>query len=395
MPPPPSSSSLRDLLARERSELPEPAAPCRTVSSRQMPGSPPPRGADDAVGTVVSMLSGYAGRFSKDAEFRRALREKCAACLAPAAGEHAVLLADLELAIESIERLADAAPSPRDSKIRSLRNSIRLLGIVAALHAPPHPAASGDREGDARGVPSSHLSACAQLYLAVVYKMESDPHLAARHLLQVFVDAPHLARRTLLPDLWAHVFLPHLLHLEVWLANESELVAGCGDADGRSSSRMKTLQRLYDDQMDSGTAQFAMYYKEWLKHGGDAPPAIPSVPLPSTPWSFDKWEKHSSSLRTSSINRNLYNAVFGTSFEQEDAKLPNEAEYVPDMDVQLDENSDSLKMEKPAHTEKHWATREAVRHSERKHCSGNSTNSTQILLVAFTLMPRRCKQECY
>ncbi|KAF7078374.1 hypothetical protein CFC21_082822 [Triticum aestivum] len=350
-PPPPSSSSLRDLLARERSELAEPAAPCRAVSSRQAPGSPPPpRGADNAVGTVVSMLSGYAGRFSKDAAFRRALREKCAACLAPAAaGEHAVLLADLELAIESIECLADAAPSPRDSKIRSLRNSIRLLGVVAALHAPPHPAASGDCEGDVRGVPSSHLSACAQLYLAVVYKMESDPHLAARHLLQVFVDAPHVARTTLLPDLWAHVFLPHLLHLEVWLANESELVAGCGDADGRSSSRTKTLQRLYDDQMDSGTAQFAMYYKDWLKHGGDAPPAVPSVPLPSTPWSFDKWEKHSSSLRTSSINRNLYNAVFGTSFEQEDTKLPNEAEYVLDMEVQLDENPGSLKMEKLAH----------------------------------------------
>lgn len=137
----------------------------------------------------------------------------------------------------------------------------------------------------------------------------------------------------------------------VHLANESELVAGCdgGDADGRSSRRMKTLQRLYDDQMDSGTAQFAMYYKEWLKHGGDAPPATPSVPLPSTPWSFDKWEKHSSSLRTSSINRNLYNAVFGTSFEQEDAKLPDEAEYVLDMDVQLDENPGSLKMEKLAH----------------------------------------------
>ncbi|KAI4995936.1 hypothetical protein ZWY2020_040438 [Hordeum vulgare] len=120
------------------------------------------------------MLSEYAGRFSKDAEFRRALQEKCAACLAPAgeaaAEEHAVLLA-----IESIERLADASPSPRDSKIRSLRNSIHLLGVVAVLHAPPGPADSG--EGDARGVPSSHLSACAQLYLTVVYKMESDPHL--------------------------------------------------------------------------------------------------------------------------------------------------------------------------------------------------------------------------
>ncbi|KAI5012021.1 hypothetical protein ZWY2020_024155 [Hordeum vulgare] len=90
--------------------------------------------------------------FSKDAEFRRALREKCAAYLAPAgeaaAGEHAVLLADLELAIESIERLADASPSPRDSKIRSLRNSIRLLGVVALSTPPaPPPIRRGRRQG--------------------------------------------------------------------------------------------------------------------------------------------------------------------------------------------------------------------------------------------------------
>ncbi|KAE8813704.1 transducin-like [Hordeum vulgare] len=144
MPPPPSSSYLRDLLERD--------------------------GADDAVGTVV-VLQGRGVPPGAPREVRGLPRAAGEA----AAGEHAVVLADLELAIESIERLADASPSPRDSKIRSLRNSIRLLGVVAALHAPPGPADSG--EGDARGVPSSHLSACAQLYLAVVYKMESDPHL--------------------------------------------------------------------------------------------------------------------------------------------------------------------------------------------------------------------------
>uniref|UniRef100_A0ACD5Z1H4 Uncharacterized protein n=1 Tax=Avena sativa TaxID=4498 RepID=A0ACD5Z1H4_AVESA len=396
-PTPPPSSSLRELLARERSEpdysLPSP--PRRTLSSRH--ASPPPRSHDDAgsaVGTVVSMLSGYAGRFSRDPEFRRALREKCASCLAPAASaaarrEHAVL-SDLELAIESVERLADAAPSPRDSKIRSLRNSIRLLGVVASLHAPPRPAAAAaEDQGYTCGVPDSHLAACAQLYLAVMYRMERDSALAARHLLQVFVDAPRLARETLLPDLWAHVFLPHLLHLEVWLADESELaaVAGC-DADGRGSRRRETLQRLYDDQMDSGTAQFAMYYKEWLKCGGDAPPA-PSVPLPSIPGDFDKWGKHSLSQRTSSINRNLYNAVFGMAFEQEDiknAKLPGEAEFVLDMDVQLDENPASLKMEKLAHRNigqqgKHFGI--------RKERTVQETAPTPRKSYSFRLLPCR------
>jgi len=57
--------------------------------------------------------------------------------------------------------------------------------------------------------------------------------------------------------------------------------------------------------MDSGTAQFAMYYKEWLKSGADAPPVL-SVPLPSVPGNIHACEKHSASVRRSSINRNLW-----------------------------------------------------------------------------------------
>jgi hypothetical protein len=390
---PRTQPSLRDLLARERFDAEDPAPAPRHRSPRKAAGSrscrhaspprPPPEvdagGGDE--GAVVAVLSGYAGRFLKDAEFRRAARDKCAACLAPAAGRDdgagRAVLANLELGVESIERLAaDGAAAPREARTRSLRNSIRLLSGVASLHSP------GVR---ACGVPDSHLSACAQLYLSVVYKMERNDRASARHMLQVFVDAPCLARNSLLPDLWDHVFLPHLLHLKVWFTEEADDLAADWDADDRST-RMKILQRLYNDHMDSGTAQFAMYYKEWLKSGANAPP-VPSVPLPSMPGNLDACDKHSASVRGSSINRNLwvnlaihcirrvfltvyhqasvsircvnkviwfyrYNAVFGTAFEQANvrhAKLDDNTELVLDLDLDLNDNSVSSKTEKLAH----------------------------------------------
>nr|CAB3448962.1 unnamed protein product [Digitaria exilis] len=381
---PPTPSSLRDLLARERGEDDDDAPPPRPVPARRRASrsprrastssrsrscrhaSPPPppaparkgkeeevAGEDAAVGAVVAVLSAYAGRFLKDADFRNCLRDKCAACLAPAAaGEKdaaagRAVLANLKLGIESIERLAADGAAPRDAKIRSLRNSIRLLSVVASLHHSPRPSSAAG--GSTCGVPNSHLAACAQLYLSIVYRMERNDRVAARHLLQAFADAPGLARRDLLPDLWDHVFLPHLLHLKVWFAQEVEIVAGW-DADDRCR-RMKSLQRLYNDHMDSGTAQFAVYYKEWLKSGANAPP-VPSVPLPSLPGNFDVCEKQSASLRKNSINRNLYNAVFGTALELEDVKdgkLEDETALVLDFDEELNNNAVSLKTEKLAH----------------------------------------------
>lgn len=43
---------------------------------------------------------------------------------------------------------------------------------------------------------------------------------------------------------------------------------------------MKSLDRAYNDQMDVGTSQFAVYYKKWIKLGAEAP-LVPSVTLPS------------------------------------------------------------------------------------------------------------------
>lgn len=258
--------------------------------------------ADEAAArAVVSVLSGYAGRFLKDEAFRRRLRDKCTACIATARkGVAHAVLANLELGIESIERLAEEGPhgAPRDSKIRSLRNSIRLLSVVASLNSPRSRAG-----GYTCGVPNAHLSACAQLYLAVVYKIERNDRVSAKHLLQVFVDAPYLARKNLLPDLWDHFLLPHLLHLKVWYNKEVELVASW-DAEDRDQ-RMKGLNRAYNDQMDAGTAQFAVYYRDWIKSGGKAPP-VPTVSLPPRPSYLEPWGKRSLSLSRSSINRDLY-----------------------------------------------------------------------------------------
>ncbi|KAK1284590.1 putative E3 ubiquitin-protein ligase LIN [Acorus calamus] len=263
-----------------------------------------------AARAVVSILAGYVGRFSRDSAFRAKVREKCESCMARPRRESAhAAIANTELAIESIERLAEDPGTSKESKIRSLRNSIRLLSIVASLK----------NNGYTCGVPNSHLSACAHLYLSIVYKIEKNDRVSARHLLQVFCDSPFLARRNLMPDLWEHFFLPHLLHLKVWYQKEVEFVSGAAE-DGvggvEKERMMKALNRVYNDQMDAGTAQFAAYYKEWLKTGAKAP-NVPSVSVPARPGYGFLGKRSVSSLNLPSFNKNLYRAVFGPSFEQE------------------------------------------------------------------------------
>ncbi|MQM12847.1 hypothetical protein Taro_045765 [Colocasia esculenta] len=276
-----------------------------------------------AARAVVSILAGYVGRFYKDAAFRREMREKCSACLAgrgKGGAEHA-LLVNLEMGMESIERVAEEgggrhrghhhSGGSKGSKIRSLRNSITLLSIVASLNSPD------SRNSHTCGVPNSHLSACAQLYLSIVYKMERDDRAAARHLLQAFCDAPRLARRSLLPDLWEHFFLPHLLHLQVWYNGEMEVATSELDAGEERKQRMKVLNRVYHDQIDMGTAQFALYYKEWLKVGRAAAPVIPLVSLPSVPNYGEVSGRRSVPLSPCAANRTLYQAVFGPSCDRD------------------------------------------------------------------------------
>uniref|UniRef100_A0A2P2IJR8 E3 ubiquitin-protein ligase LIN n=1 Tax=Rhizophora mucronata TaxID=61149 RepID=A0A2P2IJR8_RHIMU len=258
-----------------------------------------------AIGGVISVLSGYIGRYIKDASFREMIRDKCLSCLVRRREDSDDgTFSSLEMGMECIERLVqDHRGKDMELRIESLRNSIHLFSIVSSLNSKK------SRNNLTAGIPNSHLSACAQLYLSIVYKLEKNHRISAWHLLQVFSDAPFLARTHLLPDLWEHFFLPHLLHLKIWYHKELEY--SLNSLHIEKERRMTGLSKVYNDRMDIGTFQFAQYYSKWLKVGAKAP-SIPVVPLPSRPiyaksrrMSSDSYSSHSS------VNRDLYQIVFG------------------------------------------------------------------------------------
>ncbi|XP_030471411.2 putative E3 ubiquitin-protein ligase LIN isoform X2 [Syzygium oleosum] len=282
-----------------------------------------------AVKAVISILSGYAGRYVKDESFRISIREKCGSCLArKKRNTDDEILKRIETGIESIEKLVDDPGIKRkELRMKTLRNSIRLLNVAATLNSEK------TKNGSACGIPNSYLSACAQLYLSISYKLEKNDRISARHLLQVFCDSPFLARTHLLPDLWEHLFLPHLLHLKVWYTREVEFLSSSDDVEDKRKS--KCLSKLYNDQLDMGTARFALYYKQWLKVGVEAPP-VPDVPLPLKPshefsrnvrpqrmrsHRLTRRQSQDSYTSHSSISGNLYQAVFGPRLDRRSMDL--------------------------------------------------------------------------
>lgn len=268
-----------------------------------------------AVKAVVSILSGYIGRYLRDERFRQSIREKSNYCMTRKRTDmDKGILANMELGIQSIEKLVESKGTRKEVRMKSLRNSIQLLSIVSSLNC------QDSKNNVTCRTPNSHLSACAQLYLSIVYKLEKNDRISARHLLQVFRDSPFIARTHLLPDLWEHFFLPHLLHLKIWYTKETEFLLDIGVEE--KEKRIAALNKVYNDQLDLGTARFALYYKEWLKVGVKEPP-IPSVPLPSRPnyGGITRRKSSDSRLSNSSINRNLYQAVFGPNLRRQSVDL--------------------------------------------------------------------------
>lgn len=259
-----------------------------------------------AIGAVIAILSGYIGRYVKDDGFRKTIIEKCTSLLdrrrrkKDDSGGGNEVFVNMEMGMEKIDRLVEEEDQGGAKKqvamAKSLRNSIELLTKVAS---------SLNSKSSNFGVPNPHLSACAQLYLAIAYKLHRNDRVSSKHLLQVFCSSPNLARTYLLPDIWEHLFLPHLLHLKVWYTRELEFLSN--EDHGEKEKKMKVLSKVYNEKMDSGTTLFAMYYKQWLKVGGASEPPLPIVSLPSRPSYYRSSRRKSSdsSISNSSINPNL------------------------------------------------------------------------------------------
>lgn len=250
-----------------------------------------------AVSAVVSILSGYVGRYIKDEAFRESVREKCGSCLVRRKiDSDDGIFSNLELGIESIDKLVEEKGNRKEIRMTTVTNAIQLLSIVASLNT------KNSKNGLTCGTPNSYVSACAQLYLAIVYKLERNDRISARHLLQVFCDSPFLARTHLAPDLWEHFFLPHLLHLKVWYTKELENLRDFDYSD--KEKKMKALSKVYNEQVDMGTIEFALYYKKWLKVGVKSP-EVPQVPLPERPYNKTSRRSMDTCSTQSSIHNNL------------------------------------------------------------------------------------------
>ncbi|KAJ6702827.1 hypothetical protein OIU85_028853 [Salix viminalis] len=178
----------------------------------------------------------------------------------------------------------EAAAGTKDLKTAAL-----LLVVITNLN-------SNDLKHDyTSGTPNSRLSACAHIYLSVIYKLRKKDKVSAKHLLQVFCDSPFLARKLLLSELWDYLFFPHLSLLKNWYKQEADPLFNTAS----KVTKLKFLDKVYNEVLDSCTYQFAVYYKDWLTEKVKAP-SIPSVNIP-----FISPQPMAS--------KKLYDAVFGHS----------------------------------------------------------------------------------
>ncbi|CAI0440622.1 unnamed protein product [Linum tenue] len=230
-----------------------------------------------AIQAMVSILNGYSRRFFKDDEFRTMARYNCFSSfnfneIEEIDSIERKVISSLEEAVDTVEKAAAKDKEEEDFvSAKDLKRAALQLSVITGFNS------NELKDGYTFGVPNSRLSACAHFYLSVVYKLQKNKdRISAKHLLQVFCDSPFWARTVLLPDLWEYLLFPHLSHLKSWYNKEAESLP-CTPSKIR---KVKLLDKVYNETLDSGTYQFAVYYKDWLTEGLEAP-SVPSIHVPS------------------------------------------------------------------------------------------------------------------
>ncbi|XP_042755317.1 putative E3 ubiquitin-protein ligase LIN isoform X1 [Lactuca sativa] len=255
---------------------------------------------DIAIKAMISILSGYIKSFLKDQDFRTSMYHNCFAAINFSKLEEEIVaeskvISNLDQAIETVEKAADNRATTKELKKASLQ-----LSVITGLNA------NDLKDGITSGIPNSILSACGHLYLSVVYQLQKKERIAAKHLLQIFCDSPSAARSVLVPELWETVFHPHLSHLEEWYNQEVESLSD----DPQNTRKLKQLKKVYNEILDTGTYQFALYYKDWLTDAVEAP-SIPSIHVPSVSVQGIQHEDSPPFSSQSMVSKKLYDSVFG------------------------------------------------------------------------------------
>ncbi|KAI4340556.1 hypothetical protein MLD38_025380 [Melastoma candidum] len=223
-----------------------------------------------AIQATISILTSYCKRFLNDEGFRISIHDNCFSSLdfidpEKCSDSESKVIFNLLEAIKTVEEATNERASSNE-----LKRALLQLSVITGLNS------SGLVDGFNCGVPNYKLSACAHLYISVVYKLQKKNRVSAKHLLQVFCDSPFQARTALLPELWENLFYPHLSHLEIWYNQEADSLVSSPNKE----RKRKVLDKVFNEILDSATYQFAVYYKNWLMEGFEAP-SIPSINVPS------------------------------------------------------------------------------------------------------------------
>ncbi|KAI7746232.1 hypothetical protein M8C21_017697 [Ambrosia artemisiifolia] len=271
-----------------------------------------------AIKAMISILSGYIKKYLKDQDFRTSMYHNCFAALNFSKIEEEIVaeskvISNLEQAIETVEKAAENLADAKQLKKASLQ-----LSVITGLNA------NDLKDGFTSGFPNSVLSACGHLYLSVIYQLQKKERIVAKHLLQMFCDSPFAARTTLVPELWENVFHPHLSHLETWYNQEVNALAD----DPHNTRKLKQLKKVYNNILDSGTYQFALYYKDWITDGVEAP-SIPSIHVPMVSVQRIQDMVNGNGLDFGSpsfsshpiVSKKLYDSVFGQTHKSVTAEV--------------------------------------------------------------------------
>ncbi|CAI9763800.1 unnamed protein product [Fraxinus pennsylvanica] len=259
----------------------------------------------DIVRSLVTTVGSFIQDRLIDKEQRNQHKEQCAERLAAEDGNSdkdtevrysdQAVLANLDWGIDALEEAIST--SNMETKMARLDYAEKMLQVSAMLNACQKTA----------GVPNFYLSAWAHLNLSYLWKLRNDIHNAVLHILEMFIVDPFFSRIDFAPELWKHLFLPHMSSIVGWYSEErrnivmdvipdSSDLSFTVDFDNyfneslilsvrpEQAERIQELEQLYGQSLDENTRLYAKYYKDCMNYdSATSRKVIPMLPIAEAP----------------------------------------------------------------------------------------------------------------
>ncbi|KAL2503974.1 BRCA1-A complex subunit BRE [Abeliophyllum distichum] len=259
----------------------------------------------DIVRSLITTVGSFIQDRLIDREQRNQHKELCAERLAAEDGSSdkgtevrysdQAVLANLDWGIDALEEAIST--SNMETKMARLDYAEKMLQVSAMLNASQKTA----------GVPNFYLSAWAHLNLSYLWMLRNNVHNAVLHILEMFIVDPFFSRIDFSPELWKHLFLPHMSSIVGWYSEERQRIVMDVIPDSSDLSftmefdnyfneslilsvrpeqaeKIQELEQLYGQSLDENTRLYAKYYKDCINYdSATSRKAIPMLPIAEAP----------------------------------------------------------------------------------------------------------------